>query len=65
MSRPDTTRDRDRFAGFSSDELFRRAQVLRDVAAADKWERTRLEQLARDHEDAARLMRRKENAEDA
>ena len=69
MSQPDTTagatmRDRSRFSGFSSAELLRRARVLRDVAASDPLERTRLERLSLDHEDAARLMRRKENAED-
>lgn len=60
----ETTRDRERFAGFSSAELLRRARVLRDVAEADPKERRRLDRLAFEHEEAARLVRRKENAED-
>ncbi len=62
---PETTRDRERFAGFSSGELLRRARVLRDIAASDRQERRRLDQLAFEHEEAARLIRRNENAEDA
>lgn len=60
-----TNRDAQRFAGFSSGELLRRARSLRDIADADPVERTRLTRLAFEHEEAARLMRRKENAEDA
>jgi hypothetical protein len=63
---PETaSRDRERFAGFSSMELLRRARVLRDIAESDPLERRRLERLASDHEEAARLVRRKESAEDA
>lgn len=60
-----TTRDQARFSGFSSGELLRRACALRHIAAFDPLERQHLEQLAYEHEDASRLMRRKENAEDA
>ena len=47
----------DQFAGFSSDELLRRARVLREIAETDKWERGRLVALAEKHEDAARRAR--------
>lgn len=60
-----TTRDHERFAGFSSGELLRRARALRDCAYSDPVERRRLERLAFEHEEAARLVRRKEAAEDA
>lgn len=56
IDRPDTTADR--FSGFSSNELLRRARVLRDVAEKEPMrERRNLERLALDHEDAARRMR--------
>lgn len=59
------TRDRARFAGFSSSELLQRARALRDIAVSDPLEGQRLEQLASEHEAAASIMRRKESAEDA
>jgi hypothetical protein len=50
--------EEDRFSGFSSDELLRRARVLRQVAEREHpRERHRLNRLALDLEDAARQRR--------
>lgn len=52
---PETT---DRYAGFSSDELLRRARLLRDIAEKSAVrDRHRLNRLALEHEDAARAAR--------
>jgi hypothetical protein len=57
-------RDRERFTGLSSDELLRRARTLRDIATSNPLERKRLERLAFDHEEAARLLRSEENGDE-
>lgn len=43
--------------GFSRAELLRRAQVLRSLSYRDQKERRRLERLAMEHEEAARMVR--------
>lgn len=49
-----------KYAGFTSDELLRRARLLRDIADGElPVERRKLEKLALEHEDAAREVRRR------
>lgn len=56
-----TKRDQttDRYAGFSSNELLRRARILREIAQQERKPRDRrhLEELALEHEDEARAVR--------
>lgn len=49
---------RKKYDGFSSDELLRRAMVLREIANKEPpTERRRLERLALEHENYARFVR--------
>lgn len=49
-----------KYAGFSNEELLRRARVLRDIASGElPVDRRKLEKLALEHEDAAREVRRR------
>jgi hypothetical protein len=54
----------DHYAGFSSAELLRRARVLRDIAKGSSIkERRRFDNLAWEHEEAARKVRARSKQE--